>query len=632
MKKQLLILLLLGYHITKAQNYISLRPAILSENPTGLNASSTDITNPPTALVSGAGTRMMWIPSRSAFRVGSVYSIFFGESVRWDASNIGLFSFASGANTQASGQVSTSMGYGNIASGDNSTSLGTNTTASGQYSISMGLVTTASGQISTSLGSFTTASGQNSTSMGDNTTAQAYASTVLGRYNVIAGTTGSWVNTDPLFVVGNGTDNANRNNALTVLKNGNIGINKTNPQEQLHVNGGVLAVNTSTVTTDPGAITLPVSGAGTRMMWIPAKSAFRVGTSGSIDWDASNIGVWSFASGYGTRASGQASTSLGYGTIANGAYALSTGQFTTASGNHSTSMGYNTTSSGNYSVSIGFSSISSGNNSTSIGDNTVAQAYLSTVLGRYNVASGTNGSWIVTEPLFVIGNGTSVTANNALTVLKNANVGINIADPHAPLQFSNALTNRKIVFYETGNNDNQFYGLGIQGATLRYQVDGTSSNHVFYAATGAGTSNELCRIQGNGNMVVAGTVTASGSVLTSDIRLKKDFTRLNSSLSKLYKIDGYHYFWKDETKNKDLQTGVIAQEVEKIFPELVQTDDKGYKSVNYIGLIPHLIEAVKELKNENKDLKELKNENKELKNRLEKIEALLSASTQNTGK
>jgi hypothetical protein len=52
-----------------------------------------------------------------------------------------------------------------------------------------------------------------------------------------------------------------------------------------------------------------------------------------------------------------------------------------------------------------------------------------------------------------------------------------------------------------------------------------------------------------------------------------------------------------------LQTGLIAQEVEKIFPELVKTDEEGFKSVNYIGLVPHLIEAIKELKLENQELK-----------------------------
>lgn len=54
--------------------------------------------------------------------------------------------------------------------------------------------------------------------------------------------------------------------------------------------------------------------------------------------------------------------------------------------------------------------------------------------------------------------------------------------------------------------------------------------------------------------------------------------------------------------HQSLQTGLIAQEVEVLFPELVKTDDKGFKSLNYSGLIPHLIESVKQLANQNAKL------------------------------
>lgn len=131
-------------------------------------------------------------------------------------------------------------------------------------------------------------------------------------------------------------------------------------------------------------------------------------------------------------------------------------------------------------------------------------------------------------------------------------------------------------------------------------------------------------VTNTGNATLTGTLTQS-----SDRRLKKEINPLTNSLSSISNINGYHYKWIEASRSHDLQTGLIAQEVQKIFPELVQTDEKGFLSVNYIGLIPHLIEAVKELKNENNDLK---SENKDFRNRLEKIEALLSASTQNTGK
>jgi hypothetical protein len=143
--------------------------------------------------------------------------------------------------------------------------------------------------------------------------------------------------------------------------------------------------------------------------------------------------------------------------------------------------------------------------------------------------------------------------------------------------------------------DNQV-GLFI-GGTWRFWVDNTGSGYL------------------NGNLIQ-----------TSDKRLKKGFIQLNNSLTDIYQLNGYHFKWIEESRSHDLQTGLIAQEVQKIFPELVQTDENGFLSVNYIGLIPHLIEAVKELKNENIDLKALRNEHKDLKNRLEKIEEIISLS------
>ncbi len=104
-----------------------------------------------------------------------------------------------------------------------------------------------------------------------------------------------------------------------------------------------------------------------------------------------------------------------------------------------------------------------------------------------------------------IGGNFSSTFGYAL-ITGTGNVGIGTNTPNAPLQFNNAALNRKIVLYETANNNHQFYGLGINGFTFRYQVDGTSASHVFYAATGTTTSNELMRITGTGNVNVAGEV------------------------------------------------------------------------------------------------------------------------------
>ena len=80
------------------------------------------------------------------------------------------------------------------------------------------------------------------------------------------------------------------------------------------------------------------------------------------------------------------------------------------------------------------------------------------------------------------------------------NVGIGIVSPNAPLQFANTLHNRKLVLWESANNDHEFFGFGINSSTLRYQVSYPGDSHVFFAGTGPGSSSELMRIDGNGNM------------------------------------------------------------------------------------------------------------------------------------
>lgn len=78
------------------------------------------------------------------------------------------------------------------------------------------------------------------------------------------------------------------------------------------------------------------------------------------------------------------------------------------------------------------------------------------------------------------------------------NVGIGTTTPNGQLQLSNVIANRKIVLFEGANNDHGFYGFGVNGGLLRYQVNTTGDNHVFYAGVTSTSSNELMRIQGNG--------------------------------------------------------------------------------------------------------------------------------------
>lgn len=87
---------------------------------------------------------------------------------------------------------------------------------------------------------------------------------------------------------------------------------------------------------------------------------------------------------------------------------------------------------------------------------------------------------------------------DALT--NKSSIGIGVATANGDLQFPAATKNRKIVLYEVTNNDNQYYGFGVNPSTLRYQVENTSSDHVFYASTSSSASNELMRVKGTGGL------------------------------------------------------------------------------------------------------------------------------------
>lgn len=138
------------------------------------------------------------------------------------------------------------------------------------------------------------------------------------------------------------------------------------------------------------------------------------------------------------------------------------------------------------------------------------------IAGNYGA---TTGDRVVMGNL--LGKATIGAHNNTLTawapLLINqggGNVAIGTASANGQLQLSNSLINRKIVLYELANNDNQYIGFGANPSTLRYQVDATTADHVFYAGSSSTVSNELMRIKGNGNVTIGVTTPATGYKLT----------------------------------------------------------------------------------------------------------------------
>ncbi|MEM1323045.1 MAG: hypothetical protein AAGG75_22460 [Bacteroidota bacterium] len=233
----------------------------------------------------GLEKKLFFDRSKAAFRAGEV------SSSAWDESSLGNYSFATGRNTTASGSGSTAMGFQSIASGHYSLATGYESESSGYCAVAMGYRSIASGDGSVAFGGFSTASGSYSTAFGNkNTVAGSYAiaagysndalsissiafgyqteaiekySFASGRYvtspsygEIVMGlynTAYTPINanvfhpSDRLFVIGNGTSQSNRSDAMIVYKSGDTKINGDLEVDKLKVNDAQIALNELTV-------------------------------------------------------------------------------------------------------------------------------------------------------------------------------------------------------------------------------------------------------------------------------------------------------------------------------------------------------------------------------------------------
>jgi hypothetical protein len=92
---------------------------------------------------------------------------------------------------------------------------------------------------------------------------------------------------------------------------------------------------------------------------------------------------------------------------------------------------------------------------------------------------------------------------------------------------------------------------------------------------------------------------------SSDKRLKDNIKTISNPISKILQISGYTFNWNEKQDTyKGQDVGVVAQEIEKVLPEIVEERENGYKAVKYEKIVPLLIEAIKD---QQKQIDELKN-------------------------
>ena len=224
--------------------------------------------------------------------------------------------------------------------------------------------------------------------------------------------------------------------------------------------------------------------------------------------------------------------------------------------------------------------------------------------------------------------------NNAIRMTIDGsigNVGIGTTAPQRPLHLNNPLNDDTYLRIDSGSTLNAAQIEFTRGSDLFTEhswigpaydaTDGKSfdiwTNESIPMLFGI-NDDEKMRIDPSGNvgiwtvnptekLEVNGNVKAASFLYSSDERLKKDITTLSGSLEKILNLRGIQFKWKNGDDNENI--GFIAQEVEKVAPQVVRSGSDGSKSVEYGNIVPLLVEAMKE---QQAQIDELKTQIKEL--------------------
>jgi hypothetical protein len=172
----------------------------------------------------------------------------------------------------------------------------------------------------------------------------------------------------------------------------------------------------------------------------------------------------------------------------------------------------------------------------------------------------------------------------AMTIKGNSNIGINESNPQARLHIN---------------------GVG----SLGLRVDGTSTIQGELIVNGPTFVENDTRVTRD----IWGNQTVSAD---SDFRLKTAIKPIEGALEKILKLNGVYFRWKNPLQSQKRQIGVIAQNVEEVFPELVINNRDGTKSVAYQNLVAPIIEAIH---TQDSLLREIRDKNTKLNVKLEKI-------------
>ncbi len=328
------------------------------------------------------------------------------------------------------------------------------------------------------------------------------------------------------------------------------------------------------------------------------------------------------AIGHETKTSGADAMAVGYSANASAANATAIGTSTKSAAN-STSVGMNANADASGAVAVGYGGIANGTSATSIGAGSKATAESTVALGAGANSAAANSTAIGTSSVANNTNSTAFGFESNATAANSTAIGkgsvANAADALA-IGYGTTASGAQSVALGSGANATGDYGIaigsGVSAAANQLSL-GASANitSIAIGSTGSVAGTQVITIGKTGSTVhLRGSVNANDVTVQSDARLKNIIGEYKSGLDDIMKIKTYEFTYKEEPKKK--RVGVIAQELQKIFPNAVKKDDDGYLSIRKEDMFYAIINAIKEL---NQKVIALQNENRKLKKQVEDL-------------
>jgi|GEM_PF-1282160 len=629
----------------------------ISASMYGFTGGFSNTNNASTAFVFGNSNSSSF-PANNALVFGSACSVSqaYGVAIGNNNQSQGQYAVAIGRNVRALSENSFAFGLGSVTNGQNSFAVGNSNNTYGLNSFAMGESNRVDGESAFVGGVQNQALGNYSFATGNGNVVFGAGAFVTGMYNDLNSyfdNASSPAPTDRIFQLANGSSSFSRSNAVTVLRNGHSGFGTTTPLAAIHIDNNEtqkLILEGSLANDNFG---LGVFGAGELRMHAPMGSSLAFGNGSAnnftprvvVDGISGNVGIGTTMPDVALHVDGQVKINDG----TQGVNKVLTSDAAGAASWQPISSYWSENSGHIYNNNSG---------NVGIGNNTpIAPLSFASVLGdKISLwgSSTSNHYGLGIQPgllqLYAASNTDDIAfgygASTAFTELvridgPTGNLGIGTGAPSEKLHVSGTASN--LALFNGGNN--LYITLSENGSPKGYIGSfnqSVTANDVDFGTYGATNGAVHLITQGTPRLTVSnggnvgigittpsqalhvnGNILATGTITPSDIRFKKSITSIVNPLAKLLQLKGVSYLmnmtaypeWKFDSS---LQYGLIAQEVEKVFPEIVkQINDEGYKGVDYVKLVPVMLEAIKELHKKNVQLAE---QNGSLEQRVQLLE------------